>query len=127
MATGLLIVYRVLGVALLVLAVAMLVEKYRTVRGGTLCAGRILRCEKAADVNKRQGSGGYCYWVELHQDGERLECRTNDSFWFNHEKSVGKAVQVWYKPGRPAVERHSFGTEILAAATVAAGVAFLLI
>ena len=44
MPTTLLIVYRVLGTVLFVLAAAAIVEKYRTVRGATLLPARVLEC-----------------------------------------------------------------------------------
>ena len=73
MPVGLLIFYRLLGTALLVLAAATLWEKYRTVRGAQLLPGRILQCRKAGSTSPRNGAGGYRYLVELYADGERLE------------------------------------------------------
>ena len=114
----LMIVYRVLGVLFLALAAAALWEKYRTVRGGTLLPARILA---------RGGSGGYRYVVEVYVDGERLECETNDSFWFCHDAQKGKSIRVWYRPGRPLLERHNPGTELMAAFMALAGIGLLLI
>ena len=123
----LMIFYRVLGVLLLVLAGAALWEKYRTVRGASLLPGRILECRKAARTNQRAGAGGYRYLVEIYANGQRLELETNDSFWFDHDTQKGKTVLVWYNPERPVLERKSLGTELLAVAMAAVGVALLLI
>lgn len=123
----LMIFYRVLGVLLLVLAGAALWEKYRTVRGASLLPGRILECRKTARTNPRAGAGGYRYLVEIYANGQRLELETNDSFWFDHDTQKGKTVLVWYNPERPVLERKSLGTELLAVAMAAVGVALLLI
>lgn len=123
----LMVVYRVLGVALLVLAAVTLWEKYRTVRGAVLLPGRILDCRKAQSTSPRAGAGGYRYLVEVYVGGERLELETNDSFWFDHDTQKGKSVQVWYNPSSPVLERKSCGTELLAAAIAVVGVALLLI
>ena len=117
----LMIVYRVMGVLFLVLAGAALWEKYRTVRGAVLLPGRILDCRKGGRTSPRKGAGGYRYLVEIHTGGERLEMETNDSLWFNHNSRKGKSVLVWYKPGRPLLERKSPGTELLAAGMAALG------
>ena len=123
----LMIFYRVLGILLLVLAGAALWEKYRTVRGAALLPGRILDCRKGDRTSPRRGAGGYRYLVELHVNGERLEMETNDSFWFDRPGSQGKSVLVWYKPGRPLLERKSPGTELLAAGMAALGVLLLFL
>ena len=123
----LLMFYRLLGTALLVLAAAALWEKYRTVRGAQLLPGRILQCRKAGSTSPRNGAGGYRYLVELYADGERLERETNDSFWFDRSDRTGKSVLVWYNPARPLVERKSPGTEVLAAGMALVGVALLLL
>lgn len=127
MPIGLLLLYRLLGAALLVLSAVTLWEKYRTVRGGRLLPGRILQCRKAGSTSPRNSAGGYRYLVEIFVDGERLERETNDSFWFDHPSSTGKVVQVWYNPERPVLERKSPGTELLAAGMALVGVALLLI
>ena len=106
----LMIFYRVLGILLLVLSVAAVWEKYRTVHGATLLPGRILDCRKGGRTSPRKGAGGYRYLVEIHAGGERLEMETNDSLWYSHDRMQGKSVMVWYKPGRPLLERKSFGT-----------------
>ena len=123
----LLLFYRVLGVVFLVLAAVTLWEKYRTVRGAVLLPGRILECRKADRTNPRAGAGGYRYLVEVYVNGERLEMETNDSLWFNHNSRKGKSVLVWYKPGRPLLERKSPGTELLAAGMAALGVLLLFL
>lgn len=123
----LLIVYRVLGTLLLVLAAAAILEKYRTVRGGTLLPARVLECRRAGSTSPSAGAGGYRYLVELYADGKRLEMETNDSFWVKHDKSVGKVVQVWYNPASKSVERKSWETELLSAALAIVGAALLLI
>lgn len=123
----LMVIYRVLGVALLALAAATLWEKYRTVRGAVLLPGRILDCRKAGRTSPRAGAGGYRYLVEVYAGGERLELETNDSFWFAHDTQKGKSIQVWYNPASPVLERKGCGTELLAAAIAAVGVALLLI
>lgn len=127
MSMGLLLVYRVLGAALLVLSAVTLWEKYRTVRGAQLLPGRILQCRKSSGTSPRDGAGGYRYLVEVYANGERLELETNDSFWFDHASRVGKTVQVWYNPARPVLERKGYGTELLAVAMALIGVALLLI
>ena len=123
----LMIVYRVMGVLFLVLAGAALWEKYRTVRVAVLLPGRILDCRKGGRTSPRKGAGGYRYLVEIHTGGERLEMETNDSLWFNHNSRKGKSVLVWYKPGRPLLERKSPGTELLAAGMAALGVLLLFL
>ena len=123
----LLIVYRVLGTLLLVLAAAAILEKYRTVRGGTLLPARVLECRRAGSTSPSAGAGGYRYLVELYADGKRLEMETNDSFWVKHDKSVGKVVQVWYNPASKSVERKSWETEFFSAALAIIGAALLLI
>ena len=52
---------------------------------------------------------------------------TNDSFWFKHDKTVGKAIQVWYNPNARCVERKSWETEIFSAVLAVIGAALLLI
>lgn len=121
------IFYRVLGIALLVLAAAAIWEKYRTVRGAVLLPGRILDCRKAARTNPHSGAGGYRYLVEIHVNGERLERETNDSFWFNHDRQKGKSILVWYNPDTSVLERKSLGTELLSLVMAAAGIGLLLI
>ena len=116
-----------MGVLFLVLAGAALWEKYRTVRGAVLLPGRILDCRKGGRTSPRKGAGGYRYLVEIHTGGERLEMETNDSLWFNHNSRKGKSVLVWYKPGRPLLERKSPGTELLAAGMAALGVLLLFL
>ena len=123
----LMIVYRVLGVLFLALAAAALWEKYRTVCGGTLLPARILGCRKADRTSPRGGAGGYRYVVEVYVDGERLECETNDALWFCHDAQKGKSIRVWYRPGRPLLERHNPGTELMAAFMALAGIGLLLI
>ena len=115
MPTTLLIIYRILGAALFALAAAAIVEKYRTVRGAALLPARVLECRKAASTSPNRSAGGYRYLVELHANGQRLELETNDSFWFKHDKTVGKAIQVWYNPNARCVERKSWETEIFSA------------
>ena len=65
--------------------------------------------------------------MEIYANGQRLELETNDSFWFDHDTQKGKTVLVWYNPERPVLERKSLGTELLAVAMAAVGVALLLI
>lgn len=127
MPTTLLIVYRVLGTVLFALAAAAIVEKYRTVRGAVLLPARVLECRKAGSTSPGAAAGGYRYLVELHADGKRLEMETNDSFWFRHDKSKGKIVQVWYNPSARCVERKSWETEIFSALLAGIGAALLLI
>lgn len=128
MPTALLIFYRLLGAALLLLAAAALWEKYRIVRGATLLPGRILSCRKAGRTSPRAGAGCYRYLVEVHVNGERLELETNDSFWTDHSSRVGKSVLVWYNPRHSAVvERKSPETELISAGIAAVGVALLLL
>lgn len=127
MPTTLLIVYRVLGTVLFALAVAAIVEKYRTVRGAVLLPARVLECRKAGSTSPGAAAGGYRYLVELHADGRRLEMETNDSFWFRHDKDKGKIVQVWYNPSARCVERKSWETEIFSALLAGIGAALLLI
>ena len=127
MPTTLLIFYRVLGTVLFALAAAAIVEKYRTVRGASLLPARVLECRKAASTSPNRGAGGYRYLVELHANGQRLELETNDAFWFNHDKNVGRVVQVWYNPNARCVERKSWETEIFAAVLAVLGAALLLI
>ena len=127
MPTILLIVYRVLGTVLFVLAAAAIVEKYRTVRGAVLLPARVLVCRKAGSTSPGAAAGGYRYLVELHADGRRLEMETNDSFWFRHDKDKGKIVQVWYNPSARCVERKSWETEIFSALLAGIGAALLLI
>lgn len=127
MPTILLIVYRVLGTVLFVLAAAAIVEKYRTVRGAVLLPARVLECRKAGSTSPGAAAGGYRYLVELHADGRRLEMETNDSFWFRHDKDKGKIVQVWYNPSARCVERKSWETEIFSALLAGIGAALLLI
>lgn len=127
MPTTLLIVYRVLGTVLFALAAAAIVEKYRTVRGAVLLPARVLECRKAGSTSPGAAAGGYRYLVELHADGRRLEMETNDSFWFRHDKSKGKIVQVWYNPSARCVERKSWETEIFSALLAGIGAALLLI
>ena len=123
----LMIFYRVLGILLLVLSVAAVWEKYRTVHGATLLPGRIRDCRKGGRTSPRKGAGGYRYLVEIHAGGERLEMETNDSLWYSHDRMQGKSVMVWYKPGRPLLERKSFGTELLAVGMAALGLFFLFL
>lgn len=127
MPTTLLIVYRVLGTVLFALAAAAIVEKYRTVRGGTLLPARVLECRRAASTSTSRGAGGYRYLVELHANGRRLEMETNDAFWFKHDKDVGKALLVWYNPNARCVERKSWETEIFSVVLAVIGAALLLI
>lgn len=127
MPTTLLIVYHVLGTVLFALAAAAIVEKYRTVRGAVLLPARVLECRKAGSTSPGAAAGGYRYLVELHADGRRLEMETNDSFWFRHDKSKGKIVQVWYNPSARCVERKSWETEIFSALLAGIGAALLLI
>lgn len=127
MPTTLLIVYRVLGTVLFALAAAAIVEKYRTVRGAVLLPARVLECRKAGSTSPGAAAGGYRYLVELHANGRRLEMETNDSFWFRHDKSKGKIVQVWYNPSARCVERKSWETEIFSALLAGIGAALLLI
>ena len=127
MPTTLLIVYRVLGTVLFVLAAAAIVEKYRTVRGAVLLPARVLECRKAGSTSPGAAAGGYRYLVELHANGRRLEMETNDSFWFRHDKDKGKIVQVWYNPSARCVERKSWETEIFSALLAGIGAALLLI
>ncbi len=127
MPMGLMVVYRLLGVLLLVLAAVTLWEKYRTVRGAQLLPGRILQCRRGRSTSPRAGAGGWCYLVEVYVDGQRLELETNDSFFFEHENQKGKALQVWYNPARPVLERKNPGTELLALGMALVGVALLLI
>lgn len=127
MPTTLLIFYRVLGTVLFALAAAAIVEKYRTVRGASLLPARVLECRKAASTSPNRGAGGYRYLVELHANGQRLELETNDAFWFNHDKNVGRVVQVWYNPNARCVERKSWETEIFAAVLAVLGAVLLLI
>ena len=127
MPTTLLIVYRVLGTVLFVLAAAAIVEKYRTVRGAVLLPARVLECRKAGSTSPGAAAGGYRYLVELHAEGRRLEMETNDSFWFRHDKDKGKIIQVWYNPGARCVERKSWETEIFSALLAGIGAALLLI
>ena len=127
MPTTLLIVYRVLGTVLFALAVAAIVEKYRTVRGAVLLPARVLECRKAGSTSPGAAAGGYRYLVELHANGRRLEMETNDSFWFRHDKDKGKIVQVWYNPSARCVERKSWETEIFSALLAGIGAALLLI
>lgn len=127
MPTTLLIIYRILGVALFALAAAAIVEKYHTVRGAALLPARVLECRKAASTSSNRSAGGYRYLVELHANGQRLELETNDSFWFKHDKTVGKAIQVWYNPNARCVERKSWETEIFSAVLAVIGAALLLI
>ena len=56
-----------------------------------------------------------------------MELETNDSFWFKHDKTVGKAIQVWYNPNARCVERKSWETEIFSAVLAVIGAALLLI
>ena len=79
MPTILLIVYRVLGTVLFVLAAAAIVEKYRTVRGAALLPARVLECRRASSTSNSRGAGGYRYLVELYANGRRLELETNDA------------------------------------------------
>lgn len=123
----LMIFYRALGAILLVLAAVMLWEKYRTVHGGTLLPARILECRRADGTNPHAAAGGYRYVVELYINGERCKVETNDSFFTAHDKQVGQTITVWYKEGRPTVERQSYGTEVLAAAIIILGVVLLLL
>lgn len=123
----LMIIYRVLGLVFLVLAGYTLWEKYRTVRGAVLLPGRVLECRKASRTSPRAGAGGYRYLVEIYANGQRLEMETNDAFWFNHEETKGKVVQVWYNPASPVLERKSIGTELLSLVIALVGVALLLI
>ena len=127
MPTTLLIVYRVLGTVLFALAAAAIVEKYRTVRGAVLLPARVLECRKAGSTSPGAAAGGYCYLVELHANGRRLDMETNDSFWFRHDKDKGKIVQVWYNPSARCVERKSWETEIFSALLAGIGAALLLI
>ena len=127
MPTTLLIVYHVLGTVLFALAAAAIVEKYRTVRGAVLLPARVLECRKAGSTSPGAAAGGYRYLVELHANGRRLEMETNDSFWFRHDKSKGKIVQVWYNPSARCVERKSWETEIFSALLAGIGAALLLI
>lgn len=127
MPTTLLIVYRVLGTVLFALAVAAIVEKYRTVRGAVLLPARVLECRKAGSTSPGAAAGGYRYLVELHANGRRLEMETNDSFWFRHDKDKGKIIQVWYNPSARCVERKSWETEIFSALLAGIGAALLLI
>lgn len=127
MPTTLLIVYRVLGTLLFALAAAAIVEKYRTVRGAALLPARVLECRRAASTSPNRGAGGYRYLVEVYANGQRLEMETNDSFWFKHDKAVGKAVQVWYNPSARCVERKSWETELFSAVLAVLGAALLLI
>ena len=53
--------------------------------------------------------------------------RPTTAFWFSHDAQKGKSIRVWYRPGRPLLERHNPGTELLAAFMALAGVALLLI
>ena len=127
MSATLLIVYRVLGTVLFALAAAAIVEKYRTVRGATLLPARVLECRKADSTSPNRGAGGYRYLVEVYANGKRLEMETNDSFWFKHDKAVGKVVQVWYNPNARHLERKSWETEVFSAALAALGAVLLLI
>ena len=127
MPTTLLIIYRVLGAVFFALAAAAIVEKYRTVRGAALLPGRVLECRRAKSTNKSAGAGGYRYLVEVYANGQRLELETNDSFWFKHDKAVGKVVQVWYNPNAPHLERKSWETELFSLALALVGAALLLI
>lgn len=126
MPIGLLIVYRLLGAVLLVLAGMTIWEKHLTVRGAQLLLGRIVQCRRASGSSPRKAAGGYRYLVEIYVDGERLELETNDSFWFDHTGQEGKALQVWYNPTRPLLERKSYGTELLAAGMALLGLLLLL-
>ena len=78
-------------------------------------------------INPRVGAGGYCYRVVFTANGQRMERRTNDSFWFHHDGQQGKTVLVWYNPASPVVERKSWETEVLAAAMGVLATALLLI
>ena len=78
-------------------------------------------------TSPRGGAGGYRYVVEVYVDGERLECETNDAFWFCHDAQKGKSIRVWYRPGRPLLECHNPGTELMAAFMALAGIGLLLI
>lgn len=117
------IFYCLLGAALVVLGIACLIEKYRTVRGGVCLPARILACEKPRSA--RKSGGGYCYKVEFNDsDGVRHEAATNDSLWFARKNAVNKVIEIWYNPARPEiVERKSIEAEILSAALVVLGLA----
>ena len=62
MPTILLIVYRVLGTVLFVLAAAAIVEKYRTVRGAALLPARVLECRRASSTSNSRGAGATAIW-----------------------------------------------------------------
>lgn len=124
--TALSIFYLVAGLALIVLGIAALVEKYRVVRGGQQLPARILSCDK--EGSPRKGSGGYRFTVEFNdQDGIRHTASTNDAFWFNHKKQVGQVIEIWYNPARPhLVERRAPGTELMALFSVLLGIAAIV-
>jgi len=115
--------YTALGAAFILLGLACLAEKYRTVRGGILLPARIVDCHKQEGAR----SGGYCYGVEFHYGGAMHRADTNDAFWADHSRNAGKTVRIWYQPDRPqTVERHGFGTELLSGFFVALGVLMIL-
>lgn len=116
------IFYCLLGAAFVVLGIACLIEKYRTVCGGIRLPARILACEKQRSARK---SGGYCYKVEFNDgDGVRHEATTNDSLWFARKNAVNRVIEIWYNPAHPEiVERKSLESEILSAVLVALGLA----
>ncbi|MEE0799689.1 MAG: DUF3592 domain-containing protein [Gemmiger sp.] len=124
--TALQIFYWALGLVFIVLGLACVAEKYRTVRGGTLLTARILKCEKDGPKT-RKGSGGYRYTVEFEADGVRRTALTNDAFWFNRSRNIGQLIAVWYNPASPhLVERKSPEAELLSLFFVALGVAVIL-
>lgn len=122
--TILAIFYKVLGAVFIVMGVSCVAEKYRTVRGGTLCPARILRCEKGAAKTR----GGWHYVVEIRVGEGLLHRPTNDSFWFDHSHKTDSMVMVWFNPAHPeTVERQSPEAELLGALFVALGLAVMLL
>lgn len=120
------LIYKALGSAFVVLSIACLVEKYRTVRGGTLLPARVVDCEKCSAASKKN-SGGWRYAVELSVQGGRHKCYTNDCFWVEHKNKKDQTILVWYNPARPGiVERKSPEAEVLSGIFGALGIAMIL-
>lgn len=119
--------YKVIGAVFIVLGAVCVAEKYRTVRGGTLCSARVLRCDKGGPTT-RKGQGGWRYAVEFEADGLMLQRYTNDAFWFDHSNREGSLVEIWYNPDHPdLVERKSPEAEILCGVFVALGLALIVL
>lgn len=115
MPTTLLIIYRILALRFLHWRPPRLWKNTAPCAGGgaAACPRAGMPKGAASNCSPNRSAGGYRYLVELHANGQRLELETNESF--AYDKTVGKAIQVWYNPNARCVERKSWETEIFSA------------